>query len=82
MVSHFLLQGVFLTQGLNLGLPHYRQILYCLSHQGSPQNAKSGHFLLLQYTIVPRHCQGTNIEVCDLETVQLTDLKSPPEFMK
>ena len=31
---------------------------------------------------VPRHCQGTNIEVCDLETVHLTDLKSPPEFMK
>ena len=28
---HFLLQGVFLTQGLNPGLPHCRQILYCLS---------------------------------------------------
>ena len=33
---HFLLQGIFPTQGLNLGLPHCRQILYCLSHQGSP----------------------------------------------
>ena len=33
---HSLLQGIFLTQGLNLGLPHYRQILYCLHHQGSP----------------------------------------------
>ena len=32
---HFLLQGIFLTQGSNLGLPHCRQILYCLSHQGS-----------------------------------------------
>ena len=31
-----LLQGIFLTQGLNLGLPHCRKILYCLSHQGSP----------------------------------------------
>ena len=31
---HFLLQGIFLTQGLNPGLPHCRQILYCLSHQG------------------------------------------------
>ena len=31
---HFLLQGIFLTQGLNLGLPHCRQMLYCLSHQG------------------------------------------------
>ena len=26
----------FLTQRSNLGLPHCRQILYCLSHQGSP----------------------------------------------
>ena len=34
--SHSLLQGIFLTQGSTLGLLHYRQILYCLSHQGSP----------------------------------------------
>ena len=33
---HFLLQGIFPTQGLKLGLPHCRQTLYCLSHQGSP----------------------------------------------
>ena len=33
---HFLLQGIFLTQGLNLGLLHCRQTLYHLSHQGSP----------------------------------------------
>ena len=33
---HFLLQRIFLTQGSNPGLLHYRQILYCLSHQGSP----------------------------------------------
>ena len=32
--SYSLLQGIFLTQGLNLGLPHCRQILYCLSHLG------------------------------------------------
>ena len=31
---HFLLQGIFLTQGLNLGLQHCRQMLYCLSYQG------------------------------------------------
>ena len=29
-----LLQGIFLTQGLNSGLPHCRQIFYHLSHQG------------------------------------------------
>ena len=33
---HFLLHGIFLTQGSNLGLPHCRQTLYRLSHQGSP----------------------------------------------
>ena len=32
-----LLQGTFPTQGLNPGLPHSRQIIYQLSHQGSPR---------------------------------------------
>ena len=31
-----LLQGIFLTQGSNPCLPHYRSIVYQLSHQGSP----------------------------------------------
>src|SRR5574337_648141 len=31
----FLLQEIFPTQGLNPGLPHCRQMLYRLSHQGS-----------------------------------------------
>ena len=35
MSCHFLLQGIFPTQGSNLGLPHCRQTLYHLSHQGS-----------------------------------------------
>ena len=34
--SHALLQGVFPTQEVNPGLPHCRQIRYCLSYQGSP----------------------------------------------
>ena len=29
-------RGIFPTQGLNPGLPHFEQILYQLSHQGSP----------------------------------------------
>ena len=32
-----LLQGIFATQGSNLGLPHCRWILYHLSHKGSPR---------------------------------------------
>ena len=34
---HALLYGILPTQGLNPGLPHCRQILYQLSHQGSPR---------------------------------------------
>ena len=41
---------IFPTQGLNPGLPHYRWILYQLSHQGSPvspeikpKSASKGH---------------------------------------
>ena len=34
---HALLQGIFLTQVSNPDLPHYKQILYHLSHQGRPR---------------------------------------------
>ena len=30
-------RGIFPIQGLNPGLPHCRQILYQLSHKGSPR---------------------------------------------
>ena len=36
---HALLQGIFTTQGSNAGLPHCRQILYHLNHQGSPNTS-------------------------------------------
>ena len=41
MDCHFLLQGIFLTQGSNLGLPHCRHTLYHLSHQGSPSETET-----------------------------------------
>ena len=34
---HAFLQGIFLTQGSNLGLMHCRKILYHLSHQSYPE---------------------------------------------
>ena len=34
----FLLQGIFPTHGLNLGLLHCRQIFYHLSHWGRSDN--------------------------------------------
>ena len=37
--SRSLLQGIFPTQGSNPGLQHCRQILYQLSHKGSPHQA-------------------------------------------
>ena len=36
---HFLLQGIFPTQGLKPGLLHCRWILYKLSYQGSPRGS-------------------------------------------
>ena len=46
MACQFLLQGIVPTQGLNPGLPHCRQILYHLSHQGSPKMCVTLQYLL------------------------------------
>ena len=35
-VAIFFSRGIFPTEGSNPGLLRYQQILYCLSHQGSP----------------------------------------------
>ena len=47
-------QGIFPTQGSNLGLPHCRQILYQLSYRGSP---KSGSVLVAP--LCPTFCNPT-----------------------
>ena len=44
MGSLSLLQGIFPTQGSNPGLPHCRQILYQLSHKGSPSHKGSDNY--------------------------------------
>ena len=49
MGSHSLLQGLFLTQGRNLGLLHCRQILYHLSHKGSPVLSCVNAIILICY---------------------------------
>ena len=38
-----LLQGIFPTQGSNPGLPHWRQILYQVSHKGRPKTRQRQH---------------------------------------
>ena len=52
MGSHALLQGIFLTQGLNLDLLHCKQILYRLGHQGRPHHLPGSTLLVDER----RHC--------------------------
>ena len=66
---HALFQGLSLTQGLNLGLPHCRQILYHLSHQGSP-------FISLVLTQNPKYSGcSINIGWIDRWETEAWDLK-------
>ena len=56
MGCHFLLQGIFLTQGSNPGLPHCKQILYRLSHQGSTKRCyKKQYVNFPSHTLKPTH---------------------------
>ena len=50
---HSLLQGIFLIQGWNPGLLNCRQILYHLSHQGSPITIKPRPILIKIITLNP-----------------------------
>jgi len=50
-----LLQGIFPTQGLNPGLPHCRQILYQLSHKGSPRTLEWVAYPLSRGSSQPRN---------------------------
>ena len=46
---HFLLQGIFLTQGSSLSLLLCRQILYCLSHEGPSQGLPGPQIMVAHY---------------------------------
>ena len=52
---HALLQGIFPTQGWNPGLPNCRQILYQLSHQGSPRILEFAAYPFSTRTFLPRN---------------------------
>ena len=47
MGGHFLPQGIFPTQGSNLGLLHCRQTLYHLSHLGSSLSSHRSVFFFV-----------------------------------
>ena len=52
--SHSFPQKILLTQGLNFGLLHCRQILYCLSHQR--QRLCFGIFFVYDSTVLAPSC--------------------------
>ena len=52
---HALLQGVFSTQRSNPGLPNCRQILYQLSHKGSPKKLEWVAYPFSRGTSWPRN---------------------------
>ena len=57
--SQSLLEGIFQTQGLNLGLLHCRQILYCLNHHRSARECLRSNALTNTGSKKP-HLPGKN----------------------
>ena len=60
---HFLLQGIFPTQGSKPGLLHCRLTRYCLSHQGGPKGVGVGRCKLLDLEWINNkvlHCSTGN----------------------
>ena len=66
--SHFLLQGIFPTQGLNPGLLHCRLILYGLSYQGPPPKQPSPRNLPPPlWSLLSEGTGWTSFELADLQ---------------
>ena len=59
---HEILQGIFLTQGSNLGLLHCRQILYYLSRQGNPATHSSILTWRIPWMEEPDGLQSTGLQ--------------------
>ena len=74
VACHFLLQRIFPTQGQNPGLPHCRQTLYRLSHQGSPTKTKL-QFLLSQNEILSQSFRDQMISTS--QVIVLIDICHP-----
>ena len=55
-----LLQGIFLTQGLNPGLPHCRWILYQLSNKGRPRTLEWVAYPFSSRSSQPRNWTGVS----------------------
>ena len=88
------LQGIFPTQGSNPGLPHCRQILYQLSHKGSPRILE-GSLSLLQEIFLTResnwgllHCRWISYQLsyqgalCNVAGIQQRDYICKQTFFR
>ena len=67
MGSLFLLLWIFPTQGSNPGLPHCRQILYHLSHQGHPNQLCTAYVFLTLCFSWPPAAQVVHCGLCHPE---------------
>ena len=84
-----LLQGIFLTQGSNPGLPHCRQILYQLSHKGSPRTLEWVAYPFSSESSQSRnnrgllHCRRVlyKLSYVDIHLISLLSLATLPLFM-
>ena len=62
---HFILQGIFQTLGSNPGLPHWRKILYHLSHQGIPTERLEltyTHYCIQNRSLIWTYCTEQGIQ--------------------
>ena len=64
--SPSLLQGIFPTQGLNPGLPHYRQIFLPAEPPGKPKNTGVGSLSLLQGIFLTQESNQSRQILCQL----------------
>ena len=69
---HSLLEGIFSTQGSNPGLLHCKQILYHLSHQGSPLTILSPPKGLTFFLTMPCRTNTTPTTPCHKNVLFIT----------
>ena len=66
-----LLQGIFPTQGSNSGLPHCRQILYQLSHKGSPPTYLPSSNMEFERAGKSIYLNCRNFSILELKQIQI-----------
>ena len=70
-----LLPGIFLAQGWNTGLLHCRQMIYCLSHQGSPPLVLIPPINCMQKMESHIYISGTSANTREIRQIQMLSLR-------